>query len=1375
MTDPNGKFNELKFNLSKYYEGQKHKWLRFILFDHIQRSMNKDASSKELFNILHDYGYITTVDVTLLHEIAQLTHLKIAEDLVLQYVKDTNIQHYGTKLSLYRKHLFNALREVDQSTLNGVVAHYQAATYRLETIWDVVFFLENNNILADEPDKITKFASLLGKRGQAILLSYLQNYQYEPGYQQSLPRGYSAMSHNPQLAYSYQIPNYQQSGSINQPKPGLYTNPRYYSHQQTYVQNASQFYHSMPHDPSVRYQGLQSEPGMLYERQTHQLQQPTAISPNPVQRHVLHQFPSTTPHRTSHSPVGNIQQSAKISPQKGISVTTTSDEKFKEVKSNFLDGSGNPSTNQPVVHEDVTDDLSKDSLGNNKNNTIQGNANTAVQFESAHLSDKESIDRLKSNQNVKTIPSETLPVHPSDDNTLSSEGTYGHVTISKKSEDKSVDFSIKSSSSKVFSTGLGHRDSSDYYSDNYSTSAAAFTSITSEATTSLTGKPVIQASDKESSVTDVMNHEFKPLTTGDFMLTLKCRQFQEIPEEILKDQRCKHTTKVNISSNRLKEIPRYLDIEHFPSMKILDGSKNKLVDLPTTITEFRGMENLDISHNQFRIFPEVVGCLKQLKILKVNNNSIEYIPNGLGFYKDLEILRLEGNKLSKIPEDIRQLETLQYLNISDNRLDEFPLVICNLKKLQFFYMSSNKIKEVPYYLYMNECLEVVQVDKNPIVKPPPDVLARPIQEIRRYCKEIAAGRFKDDRIVIIVQGTFNSGKSSVCSALCSDVTKRAVKPTEGVEERTAVIRDINVTIREFAGDLHYRGLTEVFIVPNALYVVTVDLKKYKSNVGSVGWFGSNVWQYLKKIVGNQTVFIVGTHADLIPSDSVEDLLSSLLKKSEAALRNEDKLLHLLTVFVDAKIDSFDQLKDDVTGCLLNRKLFPERGQYRPVKWKDAEPVLTTYKKVNQALNAQQKIALWIPIKTVHDLLNDFEGVDEIKTFLRFLRSVGSILWHERLHLLKNFICSNPALFIKAIKIIMMKDHKEALIKAYKPRWRLNPVPEDDVTYVIANQMYSSRGCINMESIRRILKAVLEDKEDITMVMVALTHFDVCKEVNICTPDIKILEIQEGLEAGVTIQEEKWPQIATEVLQPNSPFNDDDLPQDLLTAVARNLGKDWVALLLNLGFTKREIDTVSAQFAGNSHETILYILETWKKRSMDQNIDAKAQLMETLNKIGRSDLMQIIKQFDLYDVLAQQLHIVLPTFKKLKREKIYFFPAFLKNGEAQMSTFWQVIQKKFMNHQNYSFDLGTDHGQTFDEIFVKFYVILVETTLTHQIWKDGMLTEGIDDAKDKGVLYYFQFRCTGDNINLNASAACNEAIPSYCEKRLNLLVENMTEI
>ncbi|XP_033125191.1 uncharacterized protein LOC117123401, partial [Anneissia japonica] len=614
------------------------------------------------------------------------------------------------------------------------------------------------------------------------------------------------------------------------------------------------------------------------------------------------------------------------------------------VEKEFQHNAGARSPPRLNSHSVVTSSETKSVIASNSAINVEGSGNITINTRSAQVMST-SPNTLKSNENVMKISdgndntgvsgeadASCASLVLSDDITQLND--YSDVTISKLSIKKSdldnpaessISRSSISSSSKVFSPGLASRDIGDTFSESPSSATFAISVTNVEISKSLAGKPVIQASDKESSVTDVMNHEFKPLTTGDFMLTLKCRQFYEIPSEILSDHRCKHTTKISISSNRLREIPKYLDIDHFPSMKILDASKNKLVDLPASIAEFLGMENLDISHNQCRIFPDVISKLKRLKILKVNNNSIEYVQKGLGFYNDLEILRLEGNKLTHIPEDIKYLQSLQYLNISDNRLDDFPQVICQLKSLQFLYMSSNKIKEVPHYLYMNESLEVVQVDKNPIIKPPPDVLARPIQEIRRYCKEIVAGRFKDDRILIIVQGSSNSGKSSVCSALCSDVTQRAVKPTEGIEERSAVIRDINVTIRDFSGDAHYKGLTEIFIVHNALYILTVDLKEYNTNVDNQDWFEINVWHYLKKIGVSQTVFIVGTHADLLDEGSVEGLLERLIKKAETALKNENKLLHLMKGSVNKTIDSFDLLKDEVTRCLLDRSLFPERG------------------------------------------------------------------------------------------------------------------------------------------------------------------------------------------------------------------------------------------------------------------------------------------------------------------------------------------------------------------------------------------------------------------------------------------------------------------
>ncbi|XP_071959894.1 uncharacterized protein [Antedon mediterranea] len=175
MTDLNEHFKDLKANLSKHYAGDHYRLVKLCLYDHLPLGdfEGRGLTAHNLFNKLQAKGYIEPSNVKLLMEIAKLTEFKVAEILVLEYVKDNNIKQTQINIkpmSPYRKRLFDALQQVEGDSLSNVIAYYNLEHFGLKNIWDVVFKLESNEELKDEPGKIEKFASLLNERAKKLLL-----------------------------------------------------------------------------------------------------------------------------------------------------------------------------------------------------------------------------------------------------------------------------------------------------------------------------------------------------------------------------------------------------------------------------------------------------------------------------------------------------------------------------------------------------------------------------------------------------------------------------------------------------------------------------------------------------------------------------------------------------------------------------------------------------------------------------------------------------------------------------------------------------------------------------------------------------------------------------------------------------------------------------------------------------------------------------------------------------------------------------------------------------------------------------------------------------------------------------------------------------
>ncbi|XP_071955633.1 uncharacterized protein [Antedon mediterranea] len=107
-------------------------------------------------------GDIAPNNVNILLEVAKLSNLKKAEDLVVQYIKDNNAENTDTeKVSSHRKQMFKTLQNASPDALKRIIGHYDLAMYEYTNIWDVVFRLETDKLLSDEQNKRNIFISLL--------------------------------------------------------------------------------------------------------------------------------------------------------------------------------------------------------------------------------------------------------------------------------------------------------------------------------------------------------------------------------------------------------------------------------------------------------------------------------------------------------------------------------------------------------------------------------------------------------------------------------------------------------------------------------------------------------------------------------------------------------------------------------------------------------------------------------------------------------------------------------------------------------------------------------------------------------------------------------------------------------------------------------------------------------------------------------------------------------------------------------------------------------------------------------------------------------------------------------------------------------------
>ena len=94
-------------------------------------------------------------------------------------------------------------------------------------------------------------------------------------------------------------------------------------------------------------------------------------------------------------------------------------------------------------------------------------------------------------------------------------------------------------------------------------------------------------------------------------------------------------------------------------------------------------------------------------------NEIREIPPSIASLRNLTRINLENNQIVEISENLCKLDKLTYLNLAGNRITHLPSSIANLPKLDSLFLEGN-----------------------PFDKLPPEIVARGIDSIRHFIKQM---------------------------------------------------------------------------------------------------------------------------------------------------------------------------------------------------------------------------------------------------------------------------------------------------------------------------------------------------------------------------------------------------------------------------------------------------------------------------------------------------------------------------------------------------------------------------------------------------------------------------------------------------------------
>ncbi|XP_068049957.1 malignant fibrous histiocytoma-amplified sequence 1 homolog isoform X1 [Anomalospiza imberbis] len=510
---------------------------------------------------------------------------------------------------------------------------------------------------------------------------------------------------------------------------------------------------------------------------------------------------------------------------------------------------------------------------------------------------------------------------------------------------------------------------------------------------------------------------------------------------------------VNLSTQRLRVLP--LTVLSNSMLESLDLDRNKLRRI-TGISKLCNLKRLILSKNEFVDFPSEIQSLVCLERLELNQNQIRIIPEGVfSHLPRLKHLRLNNNRLCALPRDLAACRgSLQYLNISNNLFRTFPQPVLQLACLQEFHVQNNALRQLPRELFQGQSLKMFKASGNPLREPPSEVCAGGIQQIRNYFNQLQHGVGQEDkRVKTMFLGASLAGKSTICRSLKQGQSKLVPKEerTVGIEISEFQIKDFTFLFWDFAGQLEYYMTHHVFITPQALVILVINLHMYQTNDKTfkelVGFWINN----LSMRVPNSVVLPVGTHVDCCQEQEVAEKTHDIMARITAMLaERKSNLAHFIDNLEGSEepkfyVDQWERLKE-MESCMLtilnlvavnctdhrdirklkaiilkyvkNEELFPEVVRVLPPVYRQVEAAIVDIAQSEEMadhgmMDLQYLLSKLSQRKHLASL--DRELLQDI---LRYLHRIGLVVWYEEINHLESTVFLQPTFLITMFKLLV---------------------------------------------------------------------------------------------------------------------------------------------------------------------------------------------------------------------------------------------------------------------------------------------------------------------------------------------------------------------
>ncbi|XOV68167.1 MAG: leucine-rich repeat domain-containing protein [Fluviicola sp.] len=128
-------------------------------------------------------------------------------------------------------------------------------------------------------------------------------------------------------------------------------------------------------------------------------------------------------------------------------------------------------------------------------------------------------------------------------------------------------------------------------------------------------------------------------------------------------------------------------------VRVLNGSNEKLTEIPKFVFKMDNLQSLDLSKNYLPEINEKLLQLQKLSELNLNDNQLSSLPEPMTQLRFLEHLFLNNNRFDTLPSGIYQLDFLRELYADNNNLSEVNAF--DSKLLTVLSLANNDLTKVP--------------------------------------------------------------------------------------------------------------------------------------------------------------------------------------------------------------------------------------------------------------------------------------------------------------------------------------------------------------------------------------------------------------------------------------------------------------------------------------------------------------------------------------------------------------------------------------------------------------------------------------------------------------------------------------------------------